>query len=211
MPVRAEMGTEEENDREYPAAKALGKAACFRPALAPPLRACSGRGKSRPPLGRGRRGSCAGAGRSAEKAPLPERGKRGLLSLPERGRGACSPCLKKRPGKGESPLPGLLLSLSHEPAVAAVLADRLGVHCIFDFLVGHRGDDEDQSKGADGQQNPEKPADAPPVLDGGVVDGLHGDALAPTAGTVHDGSLLPVSYTHLDVYKRQFLDLLHLV
>lgn len=45
-----------------------------------------GGGRSRPSLGRGRRGSCAGVGRSAEQAPLPERGRGGLLPLPERGR-----------------------------------------------------------------------------------------------------------------------------
>ena len=61
-------------------------------------------GEKPPPLDWGRRGSCAGAGRSAEKAPLPERGRGGLLSLPERGKRGLLP-LPERGKRGLLLLP----------------------------------------------------------------------------------------------------------
>ena len=61
-------------------------------------------GEKPPPLDWGRRGSCAGAGRSAEKAPLPERGRGGLLPLPEWGKRGLLP-LPERGRRGLLPLP----------------------------------------------------------------------------------------------------------
>ena len=41
------------------------------------------------------------------------------------------------------------------------------------------------------------------VLAGSLIISLFGDMVLPRGGRIWMGSLIPVSYTHLDVYKRQ--------